>query len=57
MVDRIADSEITPHEAYLNPRAFLRAGPLAASAAGTALVYRRLNGVNLDTTEMPAITS
>ena len=49
------DSEITPHEAYLNRRAFLRAGLVAASAAGTALVYRRLNAVNLDTTEMPAI--
>jgi sulfoxide reductase catalytic subunit YedY len=28
---------------------------LAATAAGSALLYRRLNGVDLDTTEMPAI--
>ena len=40
VVDRIADSEITPREVYLNRRTFMRAGLLAATAAGTALLYR-----------------
>jgi sulfoxide reductase catalytic subunit YedY len=55
MTDRIADREITPRETYLNRRAFLRAGLLATTAVGTALVYRRLNAVDLDTTAMPPI--
>jgi len=55
MVDKIADSEITPHELYLNRRGFLRAGLLAGTAAGTALIYRQLTGVDLDTTAMPSI--
>jgi sulfoxide reductase catalytic subunit YedY len=55
MTDRIADSEVTPHAVYLNRRAFLRAGLLTATAAGTALLYRRLNTVDLDTTELPPL--
>ncbi len=55
MAETIPDSEITPRAVYLNRRAFMRAGLLSASVAGTALVYRRLNVVNLDTTEMPPI--
>jgi sulfoxide reductase catalytic subunit YedY len=50
MVDQL-DREITPPEVYFNRRAILRGGVVAATAAGTALLYRRLNGVELDTTE------
>ncbi len=55
MADRIPDSEITPRDVYLNRRTFMRGGLLAATAAGTALLYRRLNVVDLDTTELPPI--
>jgi sulfoxide reductase catalytic subunit YedY len=55
MDNRMLDREITPRAVYLNRRTFLRAGVLAATAAGSALLYRRLNAVDLDTTEMPAI--
>jgi sulfoxide reductase catalytic subunit YedY len=47
--------EITPRDLYFNRRNFLRAGLLAGSAAGTALVYRKLNGVEVDATELPKI--
>jgi len=55
MADRIPDSEITPREVYFNRRTFMRAGLLGAAAAGTALLYRQLNTVPMDTTELPAI--
>ena len=55
MTDRIPDRDITPRDVYLNRRAFMRAGVLAATAAGTALVYRQLNAVHIDATEMPPI--
>ena len=55
MIDRTLDKEITPRELYLNRRSFLRAGVLATTAAATALVYRRLNRVELDASEMPPI--
>jgi sulfoxide reductase catalytic subunit YedY len=55
MVDDMPDDEITPRAVYLNRRTFLRAGVLAATAAGTALAYRRLNSVDLDVTAMPAV--
>jgi sulfoxide reductase catalytic subunit YedY len=55
MADRISNNEITPRAVYVNRRAFLRAGLLSATVAGTALLYRRLNGVDLDTTEMPPV--
>jgi sulfoxide reductase catalytic subunit YedY len=55
MADRVPDHEITPHEVYLNRRAFMRAGLMSATVAGTALVYRRLNRVELDTSEMPPL--
>ena len=55
MTDRIPDREITPREVYVNRRAFMRAGLLTATAAGTALLYRRLNAVDTDVTEMPPI--
>src|SRR3954471_22667183 len=47
MIDRRLEREITPYETYVNRRAFLRAGLLAATAATSALVYRRLNAVEL----------
>ena len=40
MSDRIPSSEITPRHVYLNRRAFMRAGTLAAAAAGTGALYR-----------------
>ncbi len=55
MIDRQLEREITPHETYLNRRTFLRAGVVAATAAASALVYRRLNAVDLSTTELPPI--
>jgi sulfoxide reductase catalytic subunit YedY len=36
-------SEITPESAYLNRRAFIRAGIVAGSAVATGLLYRQLN--------------
>jgi sulfoxide reductase catalytic subunit YedY len=47
MIDRNLEKEITPRETYLNRRTFLRAGLVAATAATSALVYRRLNAVEL----------
>jgi sulfoxide reductase catalytic subunit YedY len=47
--------EITPRDVYFNRRSFLRAGLLAGSAAGTALLYRKLNGVEVDAAELPKI--
>jgi methionine sulfoxide reductase catalytic subunit len=49
------EREITPREVYLNRRTFMRGGLLAATAAGTAVLYRKLNGVDLDVTENPPI--
>ena len=43
--------EITPPEVYFNRRRFLRGGLVAGTAAATALLYRRLNGVDLVETE------
>ena len=39
--------EVTPPEVYFNRRALLRGGVIAASAAATAFVYRKVNGVEL----------
>jgi sulfoxide reductase catalytic subunit YedY len=55
MGEPIRDREITPRHVYLNRRAFMRAGLAVASVAGTALLYRRLNRVQLDATEMPPL--
>jgi sulfoxide reductase catalytic subunit YedY len=55
MSDRIPSSEITPRHVYLNRRAFMRAGTLAAAAVGTGAIYRRLNRVSHDVVERPAI--
>jgi sulfoxide reductase catalytic subunit YedY len=40
---------------YFNRRTFLRGGLLAGTAAATALLYRKFNGVDFDTTELPPI--
>ena len=55
MSENIPASEITPRHMYLNRRAFLRGGVLAATAAGSALLYRRLNGLDVVTGEQPPI--
>jgi methionine sulfoxide reductase catalytic subunit len=55
MSDRIPSSEITPRHLYLNRRAFMRAGTLAAAAVGTGALYRSLNRVTHDVVERPAI--
>jgi methionine sulfoxide reductase catalytic subunit len=47
----IPESEITPPATYLNRRALMRGGIVAASAAATALIYRKLNGVSLEVGE------
>jgi sulfoxide reductase catalytic subunit YedY len=54
-LDKSLDREITPREVYLNRRTVMRGGVVAASAAATAWLYRRLNGVDALTTERPAI--
>lgn len=56
MIDRQLEREITPQATYLNRRTFLRAGVVAATAAASALVYRRLNAVDLNTTELPPLS-
>jgi sulfoxide reductase catalytic subunit YedY len=56
MADPIPSSEITPQGVYLNRRSFMRAGLLAATAAGTALIYRQLNRVSLDAAESAPLT-
>jgi len=48
MTDKILSSEITPRDVYFNRRTFLRGGLIAGTAAGTAVLYRSLNGVNRD---------
>jgi sulfoxide reductase catalytic subunit YedY len=51
-----ARDEITPPEVYFNRRLFLRGGLIAGTAAATALLYRRLNGVELVETRTAALT-
>ena len=55
MTEKIPNAEITPREVYFNRRTLMRAGLLTFAAAGTGLVYRKLNAVDLSTTQMPAI--
>ena len=50
-----ARNEITPPEVYFNRRTFLRGGLVAGTAAATALLYRRLNGVDLVETRTAAL--
>jgi sulfoxide reductase catalytic subunit YedY len=44
-------SEITPPSLYFNRRAFMRTGAALATAVGTGLVYRKLNGMAFGTVE------
>ena len=53
--DKRLEREITPRELYLNRRTVMRGGIVAASAAATAWLYRRLNRVDQVTTERPPI--
>ncbi len=46
---------ITPPELYWGRRAFIRGGIVAATAGATALAYRRLNGVDLQSGEQRPI--
>ena len=57
---KIPDSQITPEKVYLNRRVFMKAGVLAATAAATGLLYRRLNGVSharTHTAELAEVTT
>jgi sulfoxide reductase catalytic subunit YedY len=53
--DKGLEREITPPELYLNRRTVMRGGVVAASAAATAWLYRKLNGVEQVTTERPVL--
>src|SRR5215472_6449801 len=43
VADKIKSSEITDYKVYLNRRNFMRGAALAASAAATTFLYRKLN--------------
>jgi sulfoxide reductase catalytic subunit YedY len=47
--------EITPKDVYFNRRTFIRGGLVAATAATTAVLYKKLNGVDLDASEEPPL--
>ena len=51
MTEKTLEDEITPREVYLDRRTIMRGGLMAATVAGTALLYRKLNGVELVDTE------
>jgi len=53
--DKSLEREITPRETYLDRRTVMRGGVVAASAAATAWLYRRLNGVEAVTTDRPTL--
>jgi sulfoxide reductase catalytic subunit YedY len=55
--DKSLDREITPRELYVNRRTVMRGGVLAASAAATAWLYRKLNGVEALDGDRPAIAN
>lgn len=50
-------SEITARRVYLNRRIFMRGSVLAASMAGTALLYRRLNPPPIETPKGETLTN
>ncbi len=47
--------EVTPPAVYFNRRQLLRAGVLTASAAATALAYRKFNGMDTMTVNTPRL--
>ena len=49
------EKEVTPPDVYFNRRTFLRAGIVAATTAGTAIAYRKFNGVDLQSVDRPPI--
>ena len=51
----IPGSEITPPRLYFNRRSLMRGLIVGAGAVATGLVYRRLNGVSLSTSETPEL--
>jgi sulfoxide reductase catalytic subunit YedY len=53
--NKISSREVTPAAVYFNRRMFIRAGILAASAAATGMVYRRLNPVDSGKVNTPVI--
>ena len=55
MSEKNLASEITPREAYFDRRTVIRGGILAASAAATAVAYRKFNGVDLVDTNGKAL--
>ncbi len=55
--DKNLDREITPRALYLNRRTVMRGGVLAASAAATAWLYRKLNGVETIDGDRPALAN
>jgi len=57
MDDKHLEREITPRALYLNRRTVMRGGVLAASAAATAWLYRKLNGVETLDGDRPALAN
>jgi sulfoxide reductase catalytic subunit YedY len=53
----LGDEDVTPRSAYLNRRAFLRAGILAASVATTGWVYKRLNSAPPALRKLPELAN
>jgi sulfoxide reductase catalytic subunit YedY len=53
--DRQLEREITPRALYLDRRALMRGGVIAASAAATGWLYRQLNPGGHDASELPPV--
>jgi methionine sulfoxide reductase catalytic subunit len=53
--DKNLDREITPRALYVNRRTAMRGGVVAVSAAATAWLYRKLNGVETIDGDRPAL--
>ncbi|MFO0744496.1 MAG: protein-methionine-sulfoxide reductase catalytic subunit MsrP [Myxococcota bacterium] len=49
--DQGLDAEVTPASTYFNRRALMRGGLVAATAVGSGLLYRALNGVSTEAVE------
>ena len=55
--DKHLDREITPRALYLDRRTVMRGGVVAVSAAATAWLYRKLNGVETIDGDRPALAN